>query len=192
VTVTKFTNWRLSEPLVDIRKIYRERPSHEVRPPCPSGLSSLADDLAGTASDGTNSFTYDAENRLVQDNSGNTLTYDPLGRLYQIANATSIETYAYAGDQRIAEYDANAAMTARYVPGAGGDNPLIWYAGSGTTAPQALQGDAQGSIVSVADASGALIGINSYDEYGIPRIDPVTKLNLNLGRYQYTGQVVRR
>ncbi|HEX4693132.1 RHS repeat-associated core domain-containing protein [Sphingomonas sp.] len=49
------------------------------------------------------------------------------------------------------------------------------------TAPRALQGDERGSIVSVADSTGALIAINSYDEYGIPGAG-------NVGRYGYTGQ----
>ncbi|MBL7439357.1 hypothetical protein INQ32_26725, partial [Escherichia coli] len=82
---------------------------------------------------------YDAENRLVASVGGAALTYDPLGRLYAVANATTTETYLYAGDQRIADYNGTG-MTARYVLGAGGDNPLIWYDGSATASPRALQG----------------------------------------------------
>ena len=41
--------------------------------------------------------------------------------------------------------------------------------------------DHQGSVVSVADASGHPIEVNSYDEYGIPT-------GSNIGRFQYTGQ----
>lgn len=155
-----------------------------------AGATAYGYDANGSLTgDGTNNFTYDADNRLVADDNGDTLVYDPLGRLYKVTTSTSTETYLYAGDQRIAEYDGAGAMTARYVPGAGEDNPLIWYDGSATSAPRALQGDERGSIVSVADASGALLAINSYDEYGIPPIDPATKLNLNLGHYQYTGQL---
>ncbi|THD34429.1 MAG: hypothetical protein E7773_14655 [Sphingomonas sp.] len=61
---------------------------------------------------------------------GATLVYDPLGRLYQASDGAGTETYLYAGDQRIAGYDGTGAMTARYVPGAGEDNPLLWYVGS--------------------------------------------------------------
>ena len=39
----------------------------------------------------------------------------------------------------------------------------------------------QKSIVAVSDSAGALIGINRYDEYGIPA-------STNIGRFQYTGQ----
>ena len=148
-----------------------------------AGAATFGYDANGNlASDGTSSFTYDAENRLVADGAGDTLVYDPLGRLYSVANGSSTESYLYAGDQRIAEYDGTGTMTARYVPGAGEDNPLLWYVGAATTAPRALQGDERGSIVSVADSSGALIAINSYDEYGIPA-------SSNMGRYQYTGQL---
>jgi len=35
--------------------------------------------------------------------------------------------------------------------------------------------------VAVSNASGGLIAINTYDEYGIPR-------STNVGRFQYTGQ----
>jgi RHS repeat-associated protein len=139
------------------------------------------DSNGNLVSDGTSGFTYDAENRLVASVGGAALTYDPLGRLYAVANATTTETYLYAGDQRIADYNGTG-MTARYVLGAGGDNPLIWYDGSATASPRALQGDEHGSIVSIADATGALIAINSYDEYGIPAAG-------NIGRYGYTGQL---
>jgi RHS repeat-associated protein len=42
--------------------------------------------------------------------------------------------------------------------------------------------DERGSIVSVTNAAGAILAINSYDEYGIPGTG-------NIGRFQYTGQV---
>ena len=37
------------------------------------------------------------------------------------------------------------------------------------------------SLVAIADASGNVLRINSYDEYGIPA-------STNIGRFQYTGQ----
>jgi hypothetical protein len=41
--------------------------------------------------------------------------------------------------------------------------------------------DERGSIVSVADASGTMLGINSYDEYGIPASG-------NLGLFGYSTE----
>jgi hypothetical protein len=72
-------------------------------------------------------------------------------------------------------------MLRRYVHGGAVDNPLVWYEGSTTTAPQYLYGDHQGSIVAVTNASGTVSTVNAYDEYGIPN-------TTNAGRFQYTGQ----
>ncbi len=41
--------------------------------------------------------------------------------------------------------------------------------------------DERGSVIAVSDASGVGIGVNRYDEYGIPAAT-------NLGRFQFTGQ----
>lgn len=59
---------------------------------------------------------------------------------------------------------------------------MIQYTGSGYSARLSLQADYQGSIVSMADTTGAATSINTYDEYGI---SPST----NAGFFQYTGQV---
>jgi hypothetical protein len=50
----------------------------------------------------------------------------------------------YAGDQLIGEY---SAIQTRYVHGPGGDEPLVEYAGSGTTTPPFLLADERGSII---------------------------------------------
>ncbi|MBL7599298.1 hypothetical protein INQ10_25050, partial [Escherichia coli] len=62
----------------------------------PNGLNQYAS-VAGTGfgydangnliSDGTTSYAYDAENRLVANSAGVNLVYDPLGRLYQVYRA---------------------------------------------------------------------------------------------------------
>ena len=75
-------------------------------------------------------------------------------------------------------------MLRRYVHGtSAGDDPVAWYEGSAISAAtrRLLQADRLGSIVSVSDSSGASLGINTYDEYGIPG-------GAKLGRFSYTGQ----
>ena len=145
----------------------------------------------------TTDFDYDLENRLVkstvttQVGSANPtsvyheLRYDPLGRLFRIADGNNVlRRMYYDGDDLIAEYDANDAMLNRYVHGpGGGDDPLIWYNGAGTSnGPRRyLHADRLGSIVAVTDAFGGLISENTYDEYGNPG-------SSNIGRFQYTGQ----
>lgn len=155
------------------------------------GGSSVGYDLNGnlTSDNSTNTtYTYDAENRLVSASVNNSsavsLTYDPLGRLFQVASASGTRQFLYNGDQLVAEYNGTTgAMLRRYVQGPAGDEPLVWYEGAAVSSVtrRSLQADYQGSIQSVANASGNVIGINRYDEYGVPSAD-------NLGTFQYTGQ----
>jgi RHS repeat-associated protein len=140
------------------------------------------DSNGNLTSDGQIAYTYDAENRLVATSTGANLIYDPLGRLYKVAKPTMGTTqFLYDGDQLIAEYDGSGALLRRYVHGIGEDDPLLWYESAGLGDRRSLQIDHQGSIISVADATGAKLGINAYDEYGIPGAE-------NMGRFQYTGQ----
>jgi len=137
-------------------------------------------------SDGTIAYTYDAENRLVATSSGAALTYDPLGRLNQTYKASTGTTrFLYDGDQLTAEYDGAGTMLRRYVHGDGDDDPLVWYEGSGVASPRYLYSDHQGSVIAVTDASGSVIKVNAYDEYGIP--NPNNDVT-TAGRFQYTGQ----
>src|SRR6185369_5719979 len=94
--------------------------------------------------------------------------------------------FLYDGDELIAEYDSTGTMLRRYLHGAGVDDPLIWYEGSGLTDRRFLNADPQGSIILVTDTAGATMAINSYDEYGIPATtDPGQSVT---GRFAYTGQ----
>lgn len=92
-----------------------------------------------------------------------TLSYDPLGRLYQVSGAGVTTRFLYDGDALVAEYDAAGAVLRRYVHGAGVDEPWVWYEGAGVTsaARRFLHPDHQGSIVSASDNAGALNAANS-------------------------------
>ncbi len=133
-------------------------------------------------SDGSSTFTYDVENRLVSATGGRTATlrYDPLGRLFEVTGASTTTRFLYDGDALVAEYDLAGTLLARYVHGsaAGVDDPLIWTGGGAT---RWLHSDHQGSIVGMTDTNGALLSINAYDEWGIPN-------STNTGRFGYTGQ----
>jgi len=132
--------------------------------------------------DGTSAFAYDVENRLVSRSGGLGIAYDPNGRLWQTSGgATGTTRYLYDGDELVIEYDGSGNVLRRYVHGSSADDPMLWYEGSGLTDRRSLQIDHQGSVVSVADASGNALTIDSYDEYGIPSAS-------NIGRFQYTGQ----
>ena len=150
-----------------------------------AGSAAFAYDANGNlTSDGTSSYIYDVENRLVGRSGGVVLTYDPLGRLWRVAGPSSDTVFLYDGDALVAEYNPAGTVLRGYVhgPNAGVDDPLIWYEGSTLTDRRYLFPDERGSIVAVADAGGNLRNANRYDEYGIPA-------SANEGRFQYTGQI---
>jgi RHS repeat-associated protein len=150
-----------------------------------SGSGLGYDSNGNLSANGSTSYIYDVENRLVRMTSSSTsadLTYDPMGRLFQTSGVSGTRQFLYDGDAMIAEYNNANGLLKRYVHGPDEDDPLLWYEGSSvsSTNRRSLQADHQGSIISVADASGAEIAINSYDEYGVP--------GANTGTFQYTGQ----
>ena len=95
----------------------------------------------------------------------------------------STTQFLYDGDELIGEYNGSGALLRRYVHGPLTDDPLIWYERSAVSSAtrRTLQPNYPGSIESVADASGKPIGVDRYDEYGVPATS-------NFGRFQYTGQ----
>ncbi|MBN8809642.1 MAG: RHS repeat-associated core domain-containing protein [Sphingomonas sp.] len=153
-----------------------------------AGPASFAYDANGNLTgDGTSTYTYDVENRLVGRSGGLALNYDPNGRLWQTAGSTSGTTrYLYDGDQLVAEYDGSGNLLRRYLHGPGDDDPMVWFEGSAVSSAtkRSLSADERGSIIAVADDNGNPIAKNSYDEYGIPD-DPAMG---NKGRFRYTGQ----
>jgi RHS repeat-associated protein len=127
-------------------------------------------------------YAYDAENRLLASSRKASLVYDPLGRLAETSfDSSGVTRFLYDGDQLTLEYDAAGNVLRRYVHGPDDDDAKLWYEGSTLADRRSLQTNHQGSVVSVADAGGNAIEINSYDQYGIPAAS-------NIGRFQYTGQ----
>ena len=145
-----------------------------------SGAGTTHDARGNVTAFGSRTFTYSSENLLQTGPNGTALTYDPVMRLQQVSSGTTAK-FAYDGLDRIAEYDGAGALQRRYVHGPNADQPLVWYEGSGTTNRRFLGSDERGSIISVTDSSGALLGLNRYDEYGQPQ-------STNLGAFGYTGQ----
>jgi RHS repeat-associated protein len=148
-----------------------------------AGATVFAYDSNGnlSASDST-TYTYDAENRLVSSSAGATLSYDPLGRLYETSSPSTGSTrFLYDGQDLVAEYSSSGTLLRRYVHGDGADTPQVWYEGSSVSSPRYLYADPLGSVTAVTDASGNVTAVNSYDEQGIPG-------GANEGRFQYTGQ----
>ena len=90
--------------------------------------------------------------------------------------------FLYDGDELVAEYTGTGTLLRRYVHGNGADDPLIWYEGAALATRRHLFSDHQGSITAVADATGTLSGIYSYDDWGVPGATN------SASRFAYTGQ----
>ncbi|HXI86691.1 MAG TPA: hypothetical protein VNH64_04495, partial [Parvularculaceae bacterium] len=150
-----------------------------------AGATSFSYDAnANLTSDGATTYVYDVENRLVSAAGATnaSLVYDPMGRLFETSSGAVATDFLYDGDALVAEYQGTTLLR-RYVHGPGADTPLLWYEGATVSAASRrdLVADHHGSIVSVADSSGAMFAINTYDEYGVAT-------TANKGRFQYTGQ----
>src|SRR3546814_19514686 len=136
-----------------------------------AGSASFTYDANGNlTSDGSTTYLYDIENRLVGASGGSsaTLRYDPLGRLYEVVSGSNTTRFLYDGDELVAEYNGSGTLLRRYAHGKNVDDPVVWYEGTGTATPRFLHTDYQGSIVAVPSNTGAALAINAYDEYGLP------------------------
>lgn len=150
-----------------------------------SGATALGYDGRGNlSSSGSTVYAYNGLNELTGISGGPSaaLAYDAADRLYQLDAGGVTTRYLYDGRSMIGEYNGSNALLRRFVSGPGVDEPIVWYEGSGTGDRRWLQADERGSIIAVSDASGNAIGINTYDEFGIPGA-------ANIGRFGYTGQV---
>lgn len=146
------------------------------------GLSLSHDSRGNISAIGGTGFSYTSENRLSHTGSA-VLIYDAAGRLLLTTDGTTETRLDMLGnEQLITELNASNAILRRYVHGAGIDEPLVWYEGSGTSDRRWLHADERGSILAVSDASGNLVGTrNRYDDYGEAQ-------GTLTGRFGYTGQ----
>lgn len=173
-----------------------------------AGVNYCYDSNGNVTADGSSVYLYDVENRLVQKRAqtsstcpnGGTgytgalqtnLTYDALGRLYQVdvGNNATTTVFLYDGDALVGEYNnTGSSLLARYVHGSNltADDPLVWYTTSNLATRRFLHADHLGSIVAMTNGNNAVL-LNKYDEYGIPGTTNTGTVT-NTGRFQYTGQ----
>ncbi|MBI2678994.1 MAG: RHS repeat-associated core domain-containing protein [Candidatus Koribacter versatilis] len=121
-------------------------------------------DAAGNmTSDGTNSFAYDAENRLVNYNSGAaTYVYGPDGLRIKKTVSAAITTYVFSGFTVLAEYTGSTpALSQEYIYA--GDSLLASLNSSGT--PTYRHMDRLSARVET-DASGAITRTFGHFPYG--------------------------
>lgn len=136
-------------------------------------------------------YTYDSENRLVSSalsGATTTLTYDPLGRLYEVSSSAGVRRFQYATGESglpevIGEFDGAGSARHYMAFGPGTDEPTLWQDFTQGGAIRLLEANDRGSVVAVADTSGNVIATNRYDEFGNPQAGSVTT------RFGFTGQL---
>lgn len=132
-------------------------------------------------------YGYDKENRLITAANANTnvsLTYDALGRLFQVTKDGVKTQFLHDGDNLIAEYNDSGSISKRYIYGDRVDEVLVSFNGSSTsvTSGKYFYHDYQGSVVADSNLTGSSFEITPYDAFGI------TKESMGR-RFGYTGQV---
>jgi RHS repeat-associated protein len=159
---------------------------------CQGAAQGLSYDCNGNLTfDGTNTYTYDAENRLTKaTHSGLNAKYeyDPLGRRTK-KSGTGVTTTFYLSDgaDEIAEYDGTDNITTRYVPGPAVDEPIIVVTAA-TGAKEYFHTDKRGSIVAMSDTFGNLVeGPYTYDAYGNCFVG-LTACGTSGEPYRFTGR----
>jgi RHS repeat-associated protein len=145
-----------------------------------NGVTPSYDTRGNLTGDGTKTYGYDYDNRVISASGGVTLGYDPAGRLDQVAGPSTTR-FRYDGANTIMEYNGSNVVQRRYVYGPGEDEPLVWYEGSGTSDRRYLLADERGSVIARTDSSGNVTQVNKFDAYGVPAA-------ANQGLFQYTGQ----
>lgn len=128
------------------------------------------DNNGNMTSDGTHTYQYNYNNRLISVDNGATATYkyDALNRRIQKVVVEPVEkaiNYYYSGNQVIEERDAANTVTATYVFGKAVDDVLQMKRGSNT---YYYHKNHLGSVVALTNANGSLVERYEYDPYGQP------------------------
>lgn len=149
-----------------------------------NGISVTHDTKGNLKNDAVLSYGYDYENRLISVSGAKNaaLRYDPKGRLYKYTINGVTKEFVYDGDQLAMEYSISGSITARYVHGAGIDEPLLHYDSSSLIKRKYFYQNHQGSVIATSHSSGYVDKKLTYDSFGIPG-------NNNQGRFGYTGQL---
>lgn len=127
------------------------------------------DDNGNMTSDGTHTYQYNYNNRLISVDNGQTATYkyDALNRRIQktVVSIVSTTNYYYSSNQAIEERNATNEVLATYIFGISVDDVLQMQR-SGNT--YYYHKNHLGSVVALTDGNGNLVERYEYDPYGQP------------------------
>lgn len=135
-----------------------------------TGMALQYDDNGNMTGDGTHTYQYNYNNRLISVDNGITATYkyDALNRRIQKVVVEPVETttnYYYCGDQAIEERNAPDIVQATYLFGISVDDVLQMQRGGNT---YYYHKNHLGSVISLTNATGNLVERYEYDPYGQP------------------------
>ena len=136
------------------------------------GISFAYDANGNLTGDGTATYRYDPQNRLVSATIGNvtaSYAYDPQGRrASKTVNGITTQLLS-AGSHVIGEYDSNGTLQQRHVFGPRLDEVLATVTGDASSRTRIYHhADAQGSIVALTNGAGAVTDRYAYTPYGVP------------------------
>jgi RHS repeat-associated protein len=169
-------------------------------------------------SDGTNDYTYDAEGRLTQrrnrgtggitrytwsdagrltsltapNGTTSTYRYDAFGRRLEANDNGSIRRFVYSGWNLRNEFDGANALRATYVAGLFPDSVYEIVRDGVRYYPLF---DGVGSVTTLTDATGAVVGRVRYSAFGVPQSSGVTENAVSFTGHQFdaaTGLVYAR
>ena len=150
-----------------------------------AGATLSYDGNANLKTDGTYTYGYDTENRLLTVTAtGHSFaySYDPLSRRKQKTVDGVVTQYLLDGSQEIAEYDGTGTLLRRYVFGPGIDEPVATIAAAGTKSYN--HQDALGSVIALSDGTTGAVGDKyTYSAYG-------ESPSLAGNAFRYTGRRV--
>ncbi|MCP4112564.1 MAG: hypothetical protein GY749_44730 [Desulfobacteraceae bacterium] len=129
------------------------------------GIDYTYDDNGNLRGDGTNQYSYDYENRLIQaDTPSDTVafSYDAFDRRIVKSDSTRTVSYIYDGDQVIAEYEYGN-LVRKFIYGTGIDEPVVM---DKSEEQYYYHFDGLGSVTEITDSTGALVEKYGYDVYG--------------------------
>jgi RHS repeat-associated protein len=132
------------------------------------GAAYTYDNNGNLTNDGTRSYVYDCENRLISStNPIRWYRYDYLGRRVRKMIGTNIK-YCYDGDQVIAEYNNYNTLQRKYVYGPGIDEPICMIDVAGGNAVYYYHFDGLGSVAALSNIVGDTVERYSYSVFGEP------------------------
>ncbi len=134
-----------------------------------SAMTALStyDANGNTLGDGSKTYSWDFENRLISatvPGTGiTTFRYDPFGRRIQKSGPLGTTNYLYDGANLLQEIDNSGNVLARYTQGVYVDEPLSELR-SGITSY--YEEDGLGSVTSLSSSTGGIANSYTYDSFG--------------------------